>query len=74
MVMPDGLVRQVIDAIVAGARTGRVGDGKIVVYPVDEPVRIRAGHTQMNREVNEVLLRPPPMSSRSTQISEPRDV
>jgi nitrogen regulatory protein P-II 2 len=32
-----------IDAIVAGARTGEVGDGKIFVYPVLETIRIRTG-------------------------------
>jgi nitrogen regulatory protein P-II 1 len=32
-----------VDAIVAAARTGRIGDGKIFVSPVDEVVRIRTG-------------------------------
>jgi nitrogen regulatory protein P-II 1 len=45
VVVADGLVRQVIDAIIAGARTGRIGDGKIFVHPIDEAVRIRTGET-----------------------------
>jgi nitrogen regulatory protein PII len=34
-----------IEAIVAAARSGEVGDGKIFVYPVAEVVRIRTGET-----------------------------
>ena len=45
VVVPDELVRQVVDAIVAGARTGRIGDGKIFILPVDEVIRIRTGDT-----------------------------
>ena len=45
IVVPDSLVRQVIEALVTGAKTGRIGDGKIFVYPVDEVVRIRTGET-----------------------------
>ena len=33
----------VVDAIMAAARTGRIGDGKIFVMPVEEAVRIRTG-------------------------------
>jgi nitrogen regulatory protein P-II 1 len=43
IVVPDGKLTQVIDAILQGARTGRIGDGKITVLPVDEAVRIRTG-------------------------------
>jgi nitrogen regulatory protein P-II 1 len=39
----DDMVTQVIDAIVAGARTGEIGDGKIVVSSLDEVIRIRTG-------------------------------
>lgn len=35
----------VIDVIVAKARTGKVGDGKIFVTPIDHVVRIRTGET-----------------------------
>jgi nitrogen regulatory protein P-II 1 len=45
VVVPEAMVRQVVDAVVAAARTGRIGDGKIFVCPVDEVVRIRTGET-----------------------------
>ena len=34
---------KVVDAIVAAARTGQIGDGKIFVYDLDSAVRIRTG-------------------------------
>jgi nitrogen regulatory protein P-II 2 len=37
------MVDKVIDAIVAAARTGQIGDGKIFVYGLDTAVRIRTG-------------------------------
>ena len=43
--MPEESVRQVVNAITEAARTGRIGDGKIFVTPVDEIVRIRTGET-----------------------------
>jgi nitrogen regulatory protein P-II 1 len=43
VVVPDSEVEKVIEAIVSAARTGRLGDGKVFVYPVDEVVRIRTG-------------------------------
>jgi nitrogen regulatory protein PII len=39
----DELTDQVVEAIVASASTGRIGDGKIFVLPLDEAVRIRTG-------------------------------
>ena len=39
----DPFVQPTIDAILAGARTGDVGDGKIFVMPVERVVRIRTG-------------------------------
>ncbi len=41
----DHFVEPTIEAIVAGARTGEVGDGKIFVLPVERVVRIRTGET-----------------------------
>lgn len=38
-------VQPTIDAIVAGARTGSIGDGKIFVIPLDDVIRIRTGET-----------------------------
>jgi nitrogen regulatory protein P-II 2 len=34
---------KVVEAIVAAARTGQIGDGKIFVYDLDSAVRIRTG-------------------------------
>ncbi len=36
-------VEKVVDAIVATARTGKIGDGKVWVTPVEEVVRVRTG-------------------------------
>ncbi len=41
----DELLEQVIDAIVKVANTGKIGDGKIFVSPLDEVIRIRTGET-----------------------------
>jgi len=43
MVVPAEMVDQVIDKIVAAARTGSIGDGKIFITPVSTVVRIRTG-------------------------------
>lgn len=43
VVVEDSLVERAIEAIVNAARTGRIGDGKIFVTPVEEVVRIRTG-------------------------------
>ena len=43
VVVEDVLVEYVIQAITQAARTGRIGDGKIFVLPIDEAVRIRTG-------------------------------
>lgn len=43
IIVGDELVAKVVDAIAEAARTGRIGDGKIFVTPVDEVVRIRTG-------------------------------
>jgi nitrogen regulatory protein P-II 1 len=43
IVVPDDLVHQVVDIIERAAKTGRIGDGKIFVLPVDDAVRIRTG-------------------------------
>jgi nitrogen regulatory protein P-II 1 len=45
VVAPDEKVQAIVDAIVSKARTGRIGDGKIFVYPVAEVIRIRTGET-----------------------------
>ena len=43
IVVPDGMVWDVINAVERAAKTGRIGDGKIFVTPVEEAVRIRTG-------------------------------
>ena len=43
VVAPDELVEKVIDAVVQAARTGKIGDGKVWVTPVDSIVRVRTG-------------------------------
>ena len=43
VLVPDGRVAETVDAIIAGARTGRIGDGKIFITPVEDVVRIRTG-------------------------------
>jgi len=43
VVVDDGQADQVVDAITAAAATGKIGDGKIWVTPVDRLVRIRTG-------------------------------
>jgi nitrogen regulatory protein P-II 1 len=41
----DGFVKPTIEAIIKGARTGNIGDGKIFVLPLEECYRIRTGET-----------------------------
>lgn len=45
VVVADELVDQVIDALIKAARTGKIGDGKIFVLPVEQVVRIRTGES-----------------------------
>ena len=40
-VLPDTLVNSAVDAIVKSARTGKIGDGKVFVIPVEDTIRIR---------------------------------
>jgi nitrogen regulatory protein PII len=41
--VPDELVERTVEAIVKAARTGKIGDGKIFVFPLEQAVRIRTG-------------------------------
>ncbi|WP_315359584.1 P-II family nitrogen regulator [Neisseria bacilliformis] len=43
MVLRDEQVEQAVDVIVETARSGKIGDGKIFILPVEEAVRIRTG-------------------------------
>ncbi|CBW76189.1 P-II family nitrogen regulator [Mycetohabitans rhizoxinica] len=41
----DNVVEQAIEAIERAARTGKIGDGKIFVMPIEQVIRIRTGET-----------------------------
>ena len=45
VVVADANVQNVLDAVIKAARTGKIGDGKIFVMPVEQVVRIRTGET-----------------------------
>jgi len=45
IVTSDDKATEVVETITKTARTGRIGDGKIFVYPVGEVIRIRTGET-----------------------------
>ena len=50
VVIADEMVDQAVEAIVKAARTGKIGDGKIFVMPVEQVIRIRTG------EINEAAI------------------
>ena len=41
VVVPDEIVAKVIDSITRSAKTGKIGDGKIFVVPIEDAIRIR---------------------------------
>ena len=43
LVLPDDMVEKAVEAIIGSAKTGRIGDGKIFILPMDEAIRIRTG-------------------------------
>jgi nitrogen regulatory protein P-II 2 len=43
--VPSDRTDKVVEAIIAAAKTGQIGDGKIFVMPIEEAVRIRTGET-----------------------------
>jgi nitrogen regulatory protein P-II 1 len=43
VVIDDVMVERVVETIIKSARTGKIGDGKIFVYSIDEVIRIRTG-------------------------------
>lgn len=45
VVLADEIVDQAVEAIIKAAHTGKIGDGKIFVLPVEQVVRIRTGET-----------------------------
>ena len=43
LVVPDSRVDEILAVIGKAARTGKIGDGKIFVFPIDDAIRIRNG-------------------------------
>ena len=43
--VPSDLVDRVVEAIIGAAKTGKIGDGKIFVYDLEQVIRIRTGET-----------------------------
>jgi nitrogen regulatory protein P-II 1 len=48
IIVPDEMVVHVVETIGKAARTGRIGDGKVFVMPIDDAVRIRTGERGPN--------------------------
>jgi len=48
LVVASNDAERIIDAIIKSARTGKIGDGKIFVTPVEQTIRIRTGETDEN--------------------------
>ena len=45
IIVKDAMVAEAVQAIASAAKTGKIGDGKIFVTPVEQVVRIRTGET-----------------------------
>jgi nitrogen regulatory protein PII len=45
LVVPDGALPAVLDTLATTAKTGKIGDGKIFVVPVEQAMRVRTGET-----------------------------
>ena len=41
IVLPDERVKKAVDTIIAAAKTGKIGDGKVFVLPIEDAIRIR---------------------------------
>jgi len=48
IVVADALVEKAVEAVTKGAKTGKIGDGKIFVLPMEQVIRIRTGETGAN--------------------------
>ena len=48
LIIEDEMVEKAVEAIRSSAHTGRIGDGKIFVSPVEEAIRIRTGETGLD--------------------------
>jgi nitrogen regulatory protein P-II 1 len=47
IVVEDNQVDMVVEKVIAAARTGEIGDGKIFISPVDQVIRIRTGEKNL---------------------------
>ncbi len=54
IVVEDGQVEDVTEAIISAAKTGKIGDGKLFLYDTDQAVRIRTGETDANALASEL--------------------
>ena len=45
LILPEEMVERAIETIVETARSGKIGDGKIFVYPVEQVIHVRTGET-----------------------------
>ena len=43
IIVEDSMVDKTVEAIITAARTGRIGDGKIFIIPIEDVIRIRTG-------------------------------
>ena len=43
VICEDSIVERAVESIITSARTGRIGDGKIFISPIEEVIRIRTG-------------------------------
>jgi nitrogen regulatory protein P-II 1 len=43
VVVPDAITEEAVSAIISQAKTGKIGDGKIFIYSVEDVIRIRTG-------------------------------
>ncbi len=48
LVVEDNLVDRAVETIMTAAHSGRIGDGKIFIIPIEDAVRIRTGETGKN--------------------------
>src|SRR5256885_1169634 len=49
VVLADDMVEKAVTVVVCAAKTGKIGDGKVFVLPVEHPVRIRTASASMAR-------------------------
>ena len=68
VVLADEQVDAAIEAIVSAARTGKIGDGKIFVLPVEQAIRIRTGRRGHRRALTGIR----PRQTRARGRSRPR--